>query len=797
MWREPSEIVCIGGGALPARDTTRKQTSHIAALGRQRLWRQALEVWSELRQGSSTALHCPPVAAVDVVAYGAAISACAQGACWRGAFNLVEEMLSTGLQPTATACNAAVACGSAAVAAASRPPGARHSRPLDSDAHALRQRVAWVGAVELLAGFVALDVEVDVIALNSGVRAFSAAQRWLHAIRLAASVAPAGLEATAITLNSALDACRLGGCWRSALGCLGDVLRASLRSTIVTCNTALAACGAGMWRQAIAVAERACAALLQPDIVTLSSLALVLSDSGDASPFAWRASLRTAAAAARAADALRKHSEQAPVGVAEACARAAQWEAAIAVFMEAAPAGCEGQASFCGLLVGTCARSRVRSDLVVKLLQGENARGLRLDARALGALIGSFSSESRWEQAVAQSTDGAPSLGVELGTMACAESLNACARTSRWSVAVALLVPSSMESHGQNRDADLHASVDLPIYNAGASACVRSNSWRSALLVIQSAQASRVRLDNYMQSIELSAWETSSRWEGACGRLVELWHAAQVPSEMTLNAAISATGKGEAWELALAMVRQAQAGGSRRDAVTFNAGVTACEKGERWELGFQVMDDMQASASAPTIISYDAAISGCAKGGHWQCGLGLLGRGTAVRLELCRITCNAAISACEKRGRWSEAFALLWGARAARLQPSVVTYSATISACAKKQRWSCAVDLLHEATRHATESNAIACNAALFACSSAQQWPCCLNLVGLLRVAPPPVGFLNGRIDRRVAAVEPDALTFGLVVMECEQRGFRRGEAEFLEGLVSSGVACLPANALV
>ncbi|CAK0866903.1 unnamed protein product [Prorocentrum cordatum] len=109
---------------------------------------------------------------------------------------------------------------------------------------------------------------------------------------------------------------------------------------------------------------------------------------------------------------------------------------------------------------------------------------------------------------------------------------------------------------------------------------------------------------------------------------------------------------------------------------SYNAGVSACGKGEQWQRALALLSEMREAKLKPNVISYSAGISeagaqlsyntgisACEKGEQWQRALSLLSEMRDAKLELDVISYSAGISACEKGGQWQPALLQRWDQR--------------------------------------------------------------------------------------------------------------------------------------
>ena len=81
------------------------------------------------------------------------------------------------------------------------------------------------------------------------------------------------------------------------------------------------------------------------------------------------------------------------------------------------------------------------------------------------------------------------------------------------------------------------------------------------------------------------------------------------------SAAISAGGKGQQAQRALALLREMQARSLKPDKLTYTAVISASEKGGGlWEQALALMKEMRKVGLRPDVITYNTTISACGKG---------------------------------------------------------------------------------------------------------------------------------------------------------------------------------------
>ncbi|CAK0789736.1 unnamed protein product [Prorocentrum cordatum] len=165
-------------------------------------------------------------------------------------------------------------------------------------------------------------------------------------------------------------------------------------------------------------------------------------------------------------------------------------------------------------------------------------------------------------------------------------------------------------------------------YNAGISACEKSEQWQRALALLsemrETAQAKLEPTAIFSYNAGISACEKGDQWQRALALVSEMREAKLEPDVTSYSAGISACEKGEQWRRALALVSEMREAKLEPDVISYNAGVSASKKGEQWQRSLAQLSEMREAKLEPDVISYSAWISACAKGKRWQWALALL-----------------------------------------------------------------------------------------------------------------------------------------------------------------------------
>eukprot|EP00439_Symbiodinium_sp_Y106_P076919 s1560_g15.t9 len=254
-------------------------------------WTDSLELLREATAGTS----CP-----DVVAVGAAITACSKALEWRAAAQLMFHLDTEQLQPNGFVYSAAIrACG--------LPEAWSHSlellrdmlqRRLEPDAicysavaSACVKCSSWAPALSLLCAAIAHQglglvlanamlgalempglwesssclleemqasfVLPDVISYSVAISACERAAEWCTALELLRSMEQQSVSSNIIACTSVISACASGGAWQQALWLFAALPGRSLSANLVTYGATISACARAVhWQRAMTLTEQ-------------------------------------------------------------------------------------------------------------------------------------------------------------------------------------------------------------------------------------------------------------------------------------------------------------------------------------------------------------------------------------------------------------------------------------------------------------------------------------------------------------------------------------------------------------
>ncbi|CAJ1362132.1 unnamed protein product, partial [Effrenium voratum] len=143
-------------------------TRHIAQLGRQNQWAEALRFLEQVPQPNA-------------FVYSAAISACERSHCWQHALQLLEDMGQRRVRADVVCCGGLLS--------------------------ACEKGQQWPGALQLLQDMREAQILPNLISYSSALSACEKGQKWEHALLLFWAMTQEGLEQDVVSCSAAISAC--------------------------------------------------------------------------------------------------------------------------------------------------------------------------------------------------------------------------------------------------------------------------------------------------------------------------------------------------------------------------------------------------------------------------------------------------------------------------------------------------------------------------------------------------------------------------------------------------------------
>ncbi|CAJ1393481.1 unnamed protein product [Effrenium voratum] len=324
--------------------------------------------------------------------------ACRQGLQWDWCVQLLAEMRTQSLRPSATAFSmCASACGRAAqwrssVAALRAMEDDGLARSLKTWSAAMSgcgEAQEWEAALALL-WEADRSMQLDTMAWNAAMAACRK-RAWEVTLALLSAMAKK-LTPSVVSLALCAEVCH----WRQALALLEDAGRLAVRPDLVLVNaTAASAARGGAWEAALALAAQLPARQLKPDIVMVNTVLAGFSASSH-----WAQTLALLAQLPR--QSLRPKSVTFNTAM-SACLRASQWH------------------------------------LVSELFEEMQRRQLKASDSTVNALCGAFERRTAWQAALHCAFGFAPARGIKLSSLSLAPVVSACRKAAQWAQVLELL----------------------------------------------------------------------------------------------------------------------------------------------------------------------------------------------------------------------------------------------------------------------------------------------------------------------------------------------------------------------
>lgn len=511
---------------------------------------------------------------------------------------------------------------------------------------------------------------------------------------------------------SALRALRARGQWEEALQVLGRTSRG--RADALCHALAVAACDrAGRWEMALALLERARAALPRPGAALLAAVAAACG----------RRHLWPVAVALlvemRHRDRVMPDAFNVNVAV-SACGAASRWALAWALLDEMERGLLARDVVGFNAALSASGRAKHRPVAAPALLQ---SRRVAPDARSYGghpmlAVLSELEGGHLWREALRWLQE-ATLRRVQLDSMCYNAAIGACRRAAQWELALVSLREMRRERHGGLGGPDF-ATYSSVIRGVGAR-------WVLALALLG-------------ESLILGATRSMNVF--------------------VLGAALRSCREGRQWQRALAVMEAAVEARSALDVLACNTALAACEEGRHWQACVALVAAMKHGSlpyrvvGGPNVVSFNTAMAACARGRAWTSALELLQQMCHVGPKPDIASFLAGIAACDWAGLWREALALLAVLPQHSLVPDDAVFATATSAVARAAQWRHALALLEKSggVGDASATKAVQYNAAIAACERGRHWSCALDLLARMLEARMDTGGAHGYFPVLAAA---------------------------------------------
>ncbi|CAE8613853.1 unnamed protein product [Polarella glacialis] len=536
----------------------------VTALGRKKLWQQALAVLAEMpltERGPSL-----------VITFNAGISACGRGNQWFQAMRLLVGMWRKQLDPDARSFNAALSAlsSSGRWSWALLLLGVMSGRSVACDLityctaiSACHRAGNWEAALQLFAELRSSGLRLDVVAFGSLISAYEGAGLWMHALQALTSLGRRGMVVDAVACNAALSACGQSSQWAQALGVFQAMRRHLVLQDVVSYNAAMAACVRGAHGpEALQLLAQVQDCRLNPDQVTLGSAISAYGCLGQ-----WQAALFLLQ------DMQMQHQVK-PDAVAcgaamSACSRQEQWEQALDLFarMQALGPSPDIVAYNAAISAAACGqRWQLAGSLFDRLCSPSSSSGLRADVISLNAALTSCQRAQHW-QATLELLHGASACGLRPDAVSCAACSSACGGSGHWAQLLDLLQSfhlRGLEAGAEALSAALSSLAgEEEISEEGLADFSRgSRRWVLALALLSDARGRRLQPDSTLYGSALDACRAGARWAEALGFLEALGQSADAVAYNAGLGALELAGRAECAAPVLGQLTSQGTGGS-------------------------------------------------------------------------------------------------------------------------------------------------------------------------------------------------------------------------------------------
>ncbi|CAJ1431004.1 unnamed protein product [Effrenium voratum] len=225
-------------------------------------------------------------------------------------------------------------------------------------------------------------------------------------------------------------------------------------------------------------------------------------------------------------------------------------------------------------------------------------------------------------------------------------------------------------------------------------------------------------------------------WHSALQLLEEANQAGQL-DVVLCNAAVTACGRSQAWQAAVALLQSMSTkrlGLPAPDQITVNSALNALAAS--WASALQLLWELRSGRwlrLRPNTVSFNTVLSACARSQQWQSALNLFSALMEESHGDCTgapdlVSFNTAMSACERVSRWQTCALLAAAAEDRGLQLDLVSFNTLLSSSARSSEWPRALLLVTELLSGGTADSA-SLGAAFAACEQGAQWQAALSLL--------------------------------------------------------------------
>ena len=234
--------------------------------------------------------------------------------------------------------------------------------------------------------------------------------------------------------------------------------------------------------------------------------------------------------------------------------------------------------------------------------------------------------------------------------------------------------------------------------------------WEAALLVLHTANANRVAVDETLATATLAHCEEGGQWRVAAELASRMSRDGSLQNNLTAEgykALIQSYQEGQQWKRAIEAVKWMSSVGFASHEAGLISMVQVCSKAGEWdvalEVGSTLLQEVQEEAQASLPRStYVALLEACVSGRQWESAISL--HHSLMQTPTASTPPKAAtlvMEACLASGQWEQATKVHAGAK--KYEPRVVvpreSYALAIKACISGHQWRAATYVLNDMRR--------------------------------------------------------------------------------------------------
>eukprot|EP00435_Cladocopium_sp_Y103_P075441 s27_g57.t2 len=419
-------------------------------------------------------------------------------------------------------------------------------------------------------------------------------------------------------------------------------------SDVVDWNMAIKASGK-RWTLGLVLLEAMLHRILQPDIISHSTSIPWLS---------WTAAI---AALRRIGHVALRPNVVTFGGAINGCQKAAQWQSAVALLLEAAMIGSLPNV----VMLNSCISATGDWQIAMQLLSTMQMWRVTADVVTVNSLIAVCEQCCQWQAALALLYSGLQLESQLLPNLISFNStISACSKQSESSRVTALI--SIMKEQ--------RVQADVVSYNSIISGHLgHFSAWQSTVQVLDELKIATLRASSVTFNTAMSA--AGSTWEVVLGLLI----ATPFTNVVTCTSAID--GCSDRWEMAMHFLGRMLWMGLLPNVITLSSVLSACQTAQRWHIALAVQQMSSTSSVLPNVICYNSSCTSCEQSGRWWMTLDLLRQMSLKRVTASSLSHNSAIAACEQALKWDLTLVLLEGLEQSGLGADALSYSSAVCAC--------------------------------------------------------------------------------------------------------------------